>query len=210
MRMRIWEIRKDICSRYLQPFLSVPTLAPAKVLVMATLIGQLPVWIGATLATWAVCWAIVSPEACQDSPACAKHLKTYPGILIRFRNSTLCKAIQWLYIIFDLKMPKQSEFKTRVFECVFTEKFALGYYHIVSTAALLAMAGHEVCGLIATYLGSQQTQALIPHLKSRCLYPGCKISGRQLSWHKSYVVICCYCFRAEANTCLFKVNKHKN
>ena len=49
-----------------------------------------------------------------------------------------------------------------------------GYYHIVSTAALLAMAGHEVCGLIATYLGSQQTQALIPHLKSRCLSLSCK------------------------------------
>ena len=47
-----------------------------------------------------------------------------------------------------------------------------GYYHIVSTAALLAMAGHEICGLIATYLGSQQTQALIPHLKSRCLQLG--------------------------------------
>eukprot|EP00434_Breviolum_minutum_P033991 symbB.v1.2.030081.t1/scaffold3353.1/size58589/1 len=87
---------------------------------MATLIGQLPVWIAATLATWAICWTVVSPEACQDSPACNKHLKTYPG-----------------------------------------------YYHIVSTAALLAMAGHEICGLIATYLGSQQTQALIPHLKSR-------------------------------------------
>ena len=64
---------------FLQPFLRVPTLAPAKVLVMATLIGQLPVWIGATLATWAICWTLVSPEACQDSPACAKHLKTYPG-----------------------------------------------------------------------------------------------------------------------------------
>ena len=55
-----------------------------------------------------------------------------------------------------------------------------GYYHIVSTAALLAMAGHEVCGLIATYLGSQQTQALIPHLKSRCLSLSCKFSQH---WH---------------------------
>ena len=65
--------------RHVAAVLRVPTLAPAKVLVMATLIGQLPVWIGATLATWAVCWTLVSPEACQDSPACAKHLKTYPG-----------------------------------------------------------------------------------------------------------------------------------
>ncbi|CAK9060266.1 unnamed protein product, partial [Durusdinium trenchii] len=90
--------------------------------IMASLIGQLPVWIGATLATWAICWAVFSPQACQDSSTCTKHLKTYPG-----------------------------------------------YYHIVSTAALVAMAGHEVCGLIATYMGSKQTQALIPHLKSRCL-----------------------------------------
>ena len=43
----------------------------------------------------------------------------------------------------------------------------------MSTAALLAMAGYEICGLIATYIGSQQTQALIPHLKSRCLCLGC-------------------------------------
>ncbi|CAK9076405.1 unnamed protein product [Durusdinium trenchii] len=89
---------------------------------MASLIGQLPVWIGATLATWAICWSVMSPEACQESSTCTKYLKTYPG-----------------------------------------------YYHIVSTAALVAMAGHEICGLIATYLGSKQTQALIPHLKSRCL-----------------------------------------
>ncbi|CAJ1404835.1 unnamed protein product [Effrenium voratum] len=40
---------------------------------------------------------------------------------------------------------------------------------LVSTAALIAMCGHEVMGLIATYMGAQQTQALIPHLKSRCL-----------------------------------------
>ena len=46
---------------------------------MATLIGQLPVWIGATLATWAICWSVIAPEACQDVPACSKHLKTYPG-----------------------------------------------------------------------------------------------------------------------------------
>ncbi|CAJ1450288.1 unnamed protein product [Effrenium voratum] len=44
-----------------------------------------------------------------------------------------------------------------------------GYYHLVSTAALVAMAGHELCGLVATYLGTQHTQALVPHLKSRCL-----------------------------------------
>ena len=67
------------CNVIFAAVLRVPTLAPAKVLVMATLIGQLPVWIGATLATWAICWTLVSPEACQDSPACAKHLKTYPG-----------------------------------------------------------------------------------------------------------------------------------
>ena len=31
----------------------------------------------------------------------------------------------------------------------------------------MAMAGHELCGLIATYFGSQSAQALIPHIKSR-------------------------------------------
>eukprot|EP00438_Fugacium_kawagutii_P035393 Skav201852 [mRNA] locus=scaffold484:333074:337097:- [translate_table: standard] len=62
---------------------------------MASLIGQLPVWIGATLATWAVCWFMVSPEACQDSPACLKHLKTYPGpppaipYIFKFENGSL-------------------------------------------------------------------------------------------------------------------------
>ncbi|CAK8995015.1 unnamed protein product [Durusdinium trenchii] len=89
---------------------------------MTSLLQQLPVWAGATLATWAICWSVVAPEPCQDVPTCSKQLQTYPG-----------------------------------------------YYHIVSTAALVAMAAHEICGLIATYMGSQQTQALIPHLKSRCL-----------------------------------------
>jgi len=88
----------------------------------ATLLGQLPLWIFATLLTWAVCWFAVAPVYCQDEPTCAKQLKTYPR-----------------------------------------------YYHLVSTAALIAMCGHEVMGLIATYMGAQQTQALIPHLKSRCL-----------------------------------------
>ena len=78
--------------------LSVPTLAPAKVLTcvaMATLIGQLPVWIAATLATWAICWTVVSPEACQDSPACNKHLKTYPGSLTE-KYCKILKIIFWL------------------------------------------------------------------------------------------------------------------
>ncbi|CAJ1404832.1 unnamed protein product [Effrenium voratum] len=83
---------------------------------------KLPLWIFATLLTWAVCWFAVAPVYCQDEPTCAKQLKTYPR-----------------------------------------------YYHLVSTAALIAMCGHEVMGLIATYMGAQQTQALIPHLKSRCL-----------------------------------------
>ena len=84
--------------RTLQPFpLSVPTLAPAKVLncvAMATLIGQLPVWIAATLATWAICWTVVSPEACQDSPACNKHLKTYPGSL----TEKYCKILKIIFL----------------------------------------------------------------------------------------------------------------
>ena len=87
------------CKLYwtLQPFpVSVPTLAPAKVLncvAMATLIGQLPVWIAATLATWAICWTVVSPEACQDSPACNKHLKTYPGSL----TEKYCKILKIIF-----------------------------------------------------------------------------------------------------------------
>lgn len=44
-----------------------------------------------------------------------------------------------------------------------------GHYHVVSMAALLAMAGHEVVGLVAAYVGAQKAQALIPHIKSRCL-----------------------------------------
>eukprot|EP00438_Fugacium_kawagutii_P026454 Skav202765 [mRNA] locus=scaffold326:236367:243672:+ [translate_table: standard] len=43
------------------------------------------------------------------------------------------------------------------------------YMHVISSTALVAMAGNEFCGLIATYMGSKQTQALIPHLQSRCL-----------------------------------------
>ena len=164
--------------RHVAAVLRVPTLAPAKVLVMATLIGQLPVWIGATLATWAVCWTLVSPEACQDSPACAKHLKTYPG------DTTLFHVFS-CFLMFShvLLFSRSGHMSFNTFEhvevlcgggnsCV----CGRGYYHIVSTAALLAMAGHEVCGLIATYLGSQQTQALIPHLKSRCLSLSCKFS----------------------------------
>lgn len=43
------------------------------------------------------------------------------------------------------------------------------YIHVISTTALVAMAGNEICGLIATYMGAKQTQSLIPHLQSRCL-----------------------------------------
>ena len=43
------------------------------------------------------------------------------------------------------------------------------HLHVVSSTALVAMSGHEVCGLIATYMGARQTQELIPHLQSRCL-----------------------------------------
>ncbi|CAE7885407.1 unnamed protein product, partial [Symbiodinium necroappetens] len=43
------------------------------------------------------------------------------------------------------------------------------YLHVVSSTALVAMSGHEVCGLIATYMGARQTQELIPHLQSRVL-----------------------------------------
>lgn len=43
------------------------------------------------------------------------------------------------------------------------------YVYVISGTALVAMAGNEICGLIATYMGSKQTQALIPHLQSRCL-----------------------------------------
>mmetsp|Transcript_70353 Transcript_70353/g.115681 ORF Transcript_70353/g.115681 Transcript_70353/m.115681 type:complete len:727 (-) Transcript_70353:60-2240(-) len=43
------------------------------------------------------------------------------------------------------------------------------YVHVLSSTALVAMAGNEICGLIATYMGAKQTQALIPHLQSRCL-----------------------------------------
>ena len=44
-----------------------------------------------------------------------------------------------------------------------------GYYHVISAAALVAMLGHEVLSLIATYMGAQETQALVPHLQSRFL-----------------------------------------
>ena len=44
-----------------------------------------------------------------------------------------------------------------------------GYYHVISAAALVAMVGHEVLSLIATYMGAQETQALVPHLQSRFL-----------------------------------------
>ncbi|CAE7397901.1 unnamed protein product [Symbiodinium sp. CCMP2456] len=44
-----------------------------------------------------------------------------------------------------------------------------GYYHVISAAALVAMLGHEVLSLVATYMGAQETQALVPHLQSRFL-----------------------------------------
>ena len=40
---------------------------------------------------------------------------------------------------------------------------------MISAAALVAMLGHEVLSLIATYMGAQDTQALVPHLQSRFL-----------------------------------------
>ncbi|CAE7253419.1 unnamed protein product [Symbiodinium pilosum] len=88
----------------------------------ATLLNQLPVWIAATLATWLVCWLVVSPVSCHEVPACSRHLKTYPG--------------SW---------------------------------HVISCAMLLTMVMYEVMSLVATYAGARQTQALIPHLKSKCL-----------------------------------------
>lgn len=48
-----------------------------------------------------------------------------------------------------------------------------GHYHVVSMAALLAMAGHEVVGLVAAYVGAQKAQALIPHIKSRPAQDSC-------------------------------------
>lgn len=44
---------------------------------------------------------------------------------------------------------------------------------MVSMAALLAMAGHEVVGLVAAYVGAQKAQALIPHIKSRPAEDSC-------------------------------------
>ncbi|CAE7552764.1 unnamed protein product, partial [Symbiodinium microadriaticum] len=88
----------------------------------ATLLNQLPVWVAATLATWLVCWLVVSPVSCHEVPACTRHLKTYPG--------------SW---------------------------------HVISCAMLLTMVMYEVMSLIATYMGAQHTQSLIPHLKSKCL-----------------------------------------
>mmetsp|Transcript_43374 Transcript_43374/g.101230 ORF Transcript_43374/g.101230 Transcript_43374/m.101230 type:complete len:767 (-) Transcript_43374:126-2426(-) len=90
--------------------------------VTATLLNQLPVWVAATLATWLVCWLVVSPVSCHEVPACTRHLKTYPG--------------SW---------------------------------HVISCAMLLTMVMYEVMSLIATYMGAQHTQSLIPHLKSKCL-----------------------------------------
>ncbi|CAE7668293.1 PGC [Symbiodinium microadriaticum] len=43
------------------------------------------------------------------------------------------------------------------------------FYHIVSTAVLLALLGHELLSLIATYIGTQKAKALIPHLQSKSL-----------------------------------------
>ena len=37
---------------------------------------------------------------------------------------------------------------------------------MVSTAVLLALLGHELLSLVATYIGTRHAQALIPHLKS--------------------------------------------
>ncbi|CAE7372988.1 sop2 [Symbiodinium necroappetens] len=88
----------------------------------AMLLNQLPVWVAATLATWLVCWLVVSPVSCHEVPACTRHLKTYPG--------------SW---------------------------------HVISCAMLLTMVMYEVMSLIATYMGAQHTQSLIPHLKSKCL-----------------------------------------
>mmetsp|Transcript_48549 Transcript_48549/g.113323 ORF Transcript_48549/g.113323 Transcript_48549/m.113323 type:complete len:726 (-) Transcript_48549:215-2392(-) len=89
---------------------------------MASLLAQLPLWAGVTLATWVACWLTVSPQTCQDQIVCNAQMQTYPA-----------------------------------------------YYHVISSTALVAMAGNEICGLIATFMGARQTQELIPHLKSRCL-----------------------------------------
>ncbi|CAK9091366.1 unnamed protein product [Durusdinium trenchii] len=43
------------------------------------------------------------------------------------------------------------------------------YIHMISSTALVAMSGNEICGLVATYMGTKRTQELIPHLRSRCL-----------------------------------------
>jgi len=50
-----------------------------------------------------------------------------------------------------------------------------GHYHVISTTALTAMAGHEVVGLVAAYFGAQKAQTLIPHIRSRCL-PSCLLA----------------------------------
>jgi len=44
-----------------------------------------------------------------------------------------------------------------------------GFWHVISSAMLMVMVGHEVLSLIATYVGAKSTQALIPHIKSKCL-----------------------------------------
>lgn len=44
-----------------------------------------------------------------------------------------------------------------------------GRHYLISMTALLAMAFYELCGLVATYFDSKHVQALIPHIKSRCL-----------------------------------------
>ena len=54
---------------------------------------------------------------------------------------------------------------------------------MISMAALLAMAGHEVVGLVAAYVGAQKAQALIPHIKSRPAEDACcdvKMGGNRM------------------------------
>lgn len=89
---------------------------------MSTALGQLAVWILATLITWALCWQMVSPVNCREEPSCLRQMQIHPG-----------------------------------------------HYHVISTSALTAMAGHEVVGLVASYFGAQKAQTLIPHIRSRCL-----------------------------------------
>eukprot|EP00435_Cladocopium_sp_Y103_P065645 s1049_g27.t1 len=96
--------------------------------------------------------------------AAADVQRVEPDVILSSSSSSACeRSSHW-----KLALSIQQSDRTRLRADMHLKTYP-GYYHIVSTAALLAMAGHEVCGLIATYLGSQQTQALIPHLKSRCL-----------------------------------------